>query len=166
MSRCKRKGLLESVGPAGYNAMSANIATLCDAFTSVERLSSVGIPTVYGIHLKQCVSLFLFTLPFVSIPSRLRRFVVAADRVHLLERFTLVEIMGWKMVRFDLLRLSRSIAIRPNICLHRSLSSLSAPSRYAPLLLQATLTLATDLRRRHNLDVHAAHGYRGNRFRD
>ncbi|SCV72547.1 BQ2448_4084 [Microbotryum intermedium] len=74
---CKKKGLLESVGPAGYNAMSASVSTLTDCFTIVERLAVIPIPPVYGIHLKQSTSLYLLTLPF-----------------------TLVEIMGWKMVPF------------------------------------------------------------------
>ncbi|ORY90673.1 Bestrophin, RFP-TM, chloride channel-domain-containing protein [Leucosporidium creatinivorum] len=64
---CKRKGLLESVGPAGFNAFQTSVGTLVDQFTNVERLATVGIPTVYGIHLKQCVSLFLFTLPLVLV---------------------------------------------------------------------------------------------------
>ncbi|SGY68443.1 BQ5605_C004g02889 [Microbotryum silenes-dioicae] len=74
---CKKKGLLESIGPAGYNAMSASVSTLTDCFTTVERLAVIPIPPVYGIHLKQSTSLYLLTLPF-----------------------TLVEIMGWKMVPF------------------------------------------------------------------
>lgn len=79
------------MGPAGFNALQASVAVLVEQFTNVERLAQVGIPTVrcaevspglalshrraalttryaeqvYGIHLKQCVSLFLFTLPSV-----------------------------------------------------------------------------------------------------
>lgn len=60
---CKRRGLLESVGPAGYNAMQASVSQLVDQFTIVERLASVAIPTTYLIHLKQCTSVFLATLP-------------------------------------------------------------------------------------------------------
>ncbi|KAL8279320.1 hypothetical protein RQP46_008357 [Phenoliferia psychrophenolica] len=77
LALCKRKGLLESVGPAGLNAMQANVASLVQDFTSVERLAHISIPAVYAIHLKQCVTLYLCSLPF-----------------------TLVELMGWKMVPF------------------------------------------------------------------
>ncbi|KAI5476644.1 hypothetical protein MNV49_007422 [Pseudohyphozyma bogoriensis] len=77
LALCKRKGLLESVGPAGLNAMQQSVSSLVSDFTSIERLAQVGIPAVYGIHLKQCVTLFLCSLPF-----------------------TLVELMGWKMVPF------------------------------------------------------------------
>ncbi|TNY17131.1 Bestrophin, RFP-TM, chloride channel-domain-containing protein [Rhodotorula diobovata] len=74
---CKRRNLLESVGPAGFNALNASVAQLVDCFTTCESLAKVGIPCVYGIHLKQCTSLFLFTLPLV-----------------------LVELMGFAMIPF------------------------------------------------------------------
>ncbi|GAA5997976.1 uncharacterized protein JCM10292_002237 [Rhodotorula paludigena] len=74
---CKRRNLLESVGPAGYNALVASLNALVEGFTTCERLAGVGIPTVYGIHLKQCTSLFLWTLPLV-----------------------LVELMGFSMIPF------------------------------------------------------------------
>lgn len=48
---CKRRGLLESIGPAGYNALASSVSQLVDCFTTVEALAHVGIPTVYGIHL-------------------------------------------------------------------------------------------------------------------
>ncbi|KAK4051315.1 hypothetical protein OIO90_004796 [Microbotryomycetes sp. JL221] len=66
---CKKKGLLESIGPAGYNALQASVNTLVDQFTIVERLATVGIPTTYLIHLKQCVSVFLLTLPLVLVDT-------------------------------------------------------------------------------------------------
>ncbi|GEM09120.1 bestrophin/UPF0187 family protein [Rhodotorula toruloides] len=66
---CKRRSLLESIGPAGYNALTTSVSQLVDCFTTVEALAHVGIPTVYGIHLKQCTSLFLLTLPFVLCES-------------------------------------------------------------------------------------------------
>ncbi|KAM0787940.1 hypothetical protein ACM66B_006145 [Microbotryomycetes sp. NB124-2] len=66
---CKKMGLLESIGPAGYNALQASVTSLVDQFTVVERLAGVGIPTTYLIHLKQCVSVFLMTLPLVLVES-------------------------------------------------------------------------------------------------
>lgn len=48
LTLAKRKGMLESVGPAGYNALQQSLTGLVDIFTSVERLSTIGIPTVYG----------------------------------------------------------------------------------------------------------------------
>ncbi|GAA6042816.1 hypothetical protein JCM8097_004442 [Rhodosporidiobolus ruineniae] len=74
---CKRNNLLESIGPAGFNALTTALNSLVDSFTTCERLANVGIPTVYGIHLKQCTTLFLLTLPLV-----------------------LVELMGFSMVPF------------------------------------------------------------------
>ncbi|CEQ39276.1 SPOSA6832_00803 [Sporobolomyces salmonicolor] len=66
---CKRRNLLESIGPAGYNNLVGSLNSLVSDFTTCERLASVGIPTVYGIHLKQCTSLFLFTLPLVLVEA-------------------------------------------------------------------------------------------------
>ncbi|KAM0751539.1 hypothetical protein T439DRAFT_324723 [Meredithblackwellia eburnea MCA 4105] len=77
LALCKRRGLLETCGPAGLNALQTSVASLVSDFTAVERLTHIGIPAVYGVHLKQCVSLYLVSLPF-----------------------TLVEILGWKMVPF------------------------------------------------------------------
>ncbi|GAA6006297.1 hypothetical protein JCM10207_000593 [Rhodosporidiobolus poonsookiae] len=74
---CKRRNLLESIGPAGYNALVTALNQLVDAFTTCERLANVSIPVVYGVHLKQCTTLFLLTLPLV-----------------------LVELMGFTMIPF------------------------------------------------------------------
>ncbi|GAA5987522.1 hypothetical protein JCM11641_007173 [Rhodosporidiobolus odoratus] len=74
---CKRRNLLESIGPAGYNNLVNSLNSLVTDFTACERLANVGIPTVYGIHLKQCTTLFLLTLPLV-----------------------LVELMGFTMIPF------------------------------------------------------------------
>ncbi|GAA5898923.1 hypothetical protein JCM6882_004031 [Rhodosporidiobolus microsporus] len=64
---CKRRSLLESIGPAGYNNLVNSLNGLVDSYTTCERLAGVGIPTVYGIHLKQCTTLFLLTLPLVLV---------------------------------------------------------------------------------------------------
>lgn len=74
---CKKKGLLEAVGPAGFNALQTSVAALVKDFTNCEKLAAIPVPVVEGIHLKQAVSLYLLTLPF-----------------------TLVEVLGWKMVPF------------------------------------------------------------------
>ncbi|BGP53457.1 hypothetical protein JCM8202v2_001016 [Rhodotorula sphaerocarpa] len=66
---CKRDGLIETIGPAGFNAFVQGVAQLTECFTTCERIATVGVPTVYGIHLKQCTSLFLATLPFVLVES-------------------------------------------------------------------------------------------------
>ncbi|KAG1891498.1 Bestrophin, RFP-TM, chloride channel-domain-containing protein [Suillus subluteus] len=57
--RFKREGLLETVGPAGMNAMSGLVQSMVDQMTSMER--------PYGIHLKQCVTLYLFALPLTLV---------------------------------------------------------------------------------------------------
>ena len=74
---CKKKGLLEAIGPAGFNGLQASVAALVKDFTACEKLAAIPVPVVQGIHLKQAVSLYLLTLPF-----------------------TLVEVLGWKMVPF------------------------------------------------------------------
>ena len=48
---------------------------MIDMMTSMERIANTPIPRSYSIHLKQCVSLYLFALPF-----------------------TLVKDLGWTMV--------------------------------------------------------------------
>ncbi|KAH7930864.1 UPF0187-domain-containing protein [Leucogyrophana mollusca] len=65
--RFKREGLLETVGPAGTNAMSGLVQSMVDQMTAMERVANTPIPVSYGIHLKQCVTLYLFALPFTLI---------------------------------------------------------------------------------------------------
>ena len=50
---CKRRGQLESVGPAGYNNLVQSINALVECFTTCERIVTVEIPNVYTIHLKR-----------------------------------------------------------------------------------------------------------------
>lgn len=63
ISRCKRKGFLEAIGPAGHNRLVASINTLTDLFSSIDGLGITKIPACYCIHLKQCTSLYLWALP-------------------------------------------------------------------------------------------------------
>ncbi|KAF8497152.1 Bestrophin, RFP-TM, chloride channel-domain-containing protein [Russula emetica] len=63
----RRDGLLETVGPAGVNTMNLNVSNLVDQLTNVERIANTPIPKSYGIHLKQCVTLYLFSLPFTLV---------------------------------------------------------------------------------------------------
>ncbi|KAG8930424.1 hypothetical protein FRC01_002792 [Tulasnella sp. 417] len=71
----KKKGYIEVGGPAGYNTMNTMVNSMVDQLTNLERVATTPIPTSYGIHLKQCVTLYLFSLPF-----------------------TLVSTMHWKMI--------------------------------------------------------------------
>ncbi|KAH8833560.1 Bestrophin, RFP-TM, chloride channel-domain-containing protein [Flagelloscypha sp. PMI_526] len=59
----RREGVLEVVGPAGTNAMTAWISSMVDHMTEMERVANTPIPVSYSIHLKQCVTLYLFALP-------------------------------------------------------------------------------------------------------
>jgi len=77
LAKWRAKGLLDLTGPAGYNALSTQINTLIAEFGATERLGTMAIPAIYGIHLKQVVSLFLLLLPF-----------------------TLVDTLSWKMIPF------------------------------------------------------------------
>ncbi|KAG6813614.1 hypothetical protein H0H92_009231 [Tricholoma furcatifolium] len=63
----RREGFLETVGPAGTNAMIALISSMIDQLTAMERIANTPIPSSYGIHLKQCVTLYLFALPFTLV---------------------------------------------------------------------------------------------------
>ncbi|PFH52381.1 hypothetical protein AMATHDRAFT_2116 [Amanita thiersii Skay4041] len=63
----RKDGLLETVGPAGTNQMNQLIAGLVDQLTAMERVANTPIPASYGIHLKQCVTLYLFALPLTLI---------------------------------------------------------------------------------------------------
>jgi len=55
--------------------MNQIMQSMTDALTAMERIANTPIPASYGIHLKQCVMLYLFALPF-----------------------TLVRNLGWRMV--------------------------------------------------------------------
>ncbi|KAJ3908514.1 Bestrophin, RFP-TM, chloride channel-domain-containing protein [Lentinula edodes] len=63
----RREGLLETVGPAGMNAMNALVQSMVDNMTAMERVANTPIPISYGIHLKQCVTLYLFALPLTLV---------------------------------------------------------------------------------------------------
>ncbi|KAJ2986017.1 hypothetical protein NUW54_g9935 [Trametes sanguinea] len=47
--------------------MNQLVQGMIDMMTCMERVANTPIPRSYGIHLKQCVSLYLFMLPFVLI---------------------------------------------------------------------------------------------------
>ncbi|GFZ44871.1 hypothetical protein JCM24511_02597 [Saitozyma sp. JCM 24511] len=69
-----RMGCLEAIGPAGMNAMQGLVQSMTDQLGAMERMQTP-LPVIFGVHLKQTVTLFLCILPF-----------------------TLVDLMGWKMV--------------------------------------------------------------------
>ncbi|KDQ06729.1 hypothetical protein BOTBODRAFT_181318 [Botryobasidium botryosum FD-172 SS1] len=71
----KKAGCLENIGPAGMNTMNAMVQGMIDQLTAMERVAKSPIPISYSIHLKQCVTLYLFALPF-----------------------TLVSDLGWRMI--------------------------------------------------------------------
>lgn len=62
-ARCKQKGYLESIGPPGFGRLTQGVMTMTDLFGQMETLADVKIPACYGIHLKQCTTLYLFALP-------------------------------------------------------------------------------------------------------
>jgi len=43
--------------------MSQLVTNMVDQLTAMERVANTPIPISYGIHLKQCVTLYLFALP-------------------------------------------------------------------------------------------------------
>ncbi|KAI0811202.1 Bestrophin, RFP-TM, chloride channel-domain-containing protein [Irpex lacteus] len=63
----KRDGYLETVGPAGANALNTILQSMVDNLGNMERVANTPIPRSYSIHLKQTVTLYLFSLPFTLI---------------------------------------------------------------------------------------------------
>ncbi|KAI5124785.1 hypothetical protein M0805_005419 [Coniferiporia weirii] len=63
----RKDGYLETIGPAGTNSMNALVQGMVDQFTNMERIATTPIPISYGIHLKQCVTLYVFALPFTLV---------------------------------------------------------------------------------------------------
>ncbi|KAF8328805.1 Bestrophin, RFP-TM, chloride channel-domain-containing protein [Cantharellus anzutake] len=84
------QGCLAAVGPAGANALSGMIQGMVSQFAKMERVCNTPIPDSYGIHLKQCVTLYLFTLPFTLVAD-LRWFMIPVVTV---VSFTLMGIEG------------------------------------------------------------------------
>ncbi|KAG6821169.1 hypothetical protein H0H93_005389 [Arthromyces matolae] len=83
----RKEGFLETIGPAGksplqeqmlsYNCQPLHllvhfvdvlteysVSSMTDQLSAMERVANTPIPASYGIHLKQCVTLYLFALPF------------------------------------------------------------------------------------------------------
>lgn len=69
LASCKAKGFFDVPSHAGYNRLQGHLASLTDELGTIERLSKVAIPAVYGIHLKQCVTLYLFLLPLTLVET-------------------------------------------------------------------------------------------------
>ncbi|KAG8959371.1 hypothetical protein FRC03_008068 [Tulasnella sp. 419] len=88
--RWKLRGYIDPVGPAGLNAVTTTISAMVEQLTHMERVATTPIPISYGIHLKQCVSLYLFTLPFTLINDMKWRMVPVVTVV----AFTLMGIEG------------------------------------------------------------------------
>ncbi|KAF8803559.1 UPF0187-domain-containing protein [Phlegmacium glaucopus] len=63
----RRDGFLETIGPAGLNGLNQTISGLVDQLTAMERIANTPIPKSYSVHLKQCVTLYLFALPTVLV---------------------------------------------------------------------------------------------------
>ncbi|KAJ8454518.1 hypothetical protein ONZ45_g19274 [Pleurotus djamor] len=63
----RRDGFLETIGPAGMNAMNALIQSMVDQLGAMERVANTPIPKSYSVHLKQCITLYLFALPFTLV---------------------------------------------------------------------------------------------------
>ncbi|KAL7416211.1 Bestrophin, RFP-TM, chloride channel-domain-containing protein [Mrakia frigida] len=86
----KREGTLEGAGPAGVNAVQALIQEMVNQLGAMERVVRTPLPPVFTVHLKQCVLLYLFSLPLVLVDDMgwLMVFVVS------LVAFTLMGIEG------------------------------------------------------------------------
>ncbi|KAI9621363.1 hypothetical protein KEM48_007765 [Puccinia striiformis f. sp. tritici PST-130] len=67
IARCKHRGYLESIGPAGHSRLVASISTLTDLFSTIDGIGMTKIPACYCIHLKQCTTLYLWALPLTLV---------------------------------------------------------------------------------------------------
>ncbi|KIM28781.1 hypothetical protein M408DRAFT_307358, partial [Serendipita vermifera MAFF 305830] len=65
--RFKRFSCLDVVGYAMHNGMHTILQSMVDQLTAMERVGNTPIPARYSIHLKQCVTLYLFALPFILV---------------------------------------------------------------------------------------------------
>lgn len=65
--RFKRFSCLDVVGYAMHNGMHTILQSMVDQLTAMERVGNTPIPASYSIHLKQCVTLYLFALPFILV---------------------------------------------------------------------------------------------------
>jgi len=83
-------GCLEAIGPAGTNAMYQLAQGMVDQLTAMERIVNTPIPVSYSIHLKQCVTLYLFALPFTLVQDLQWRMIPVVTVV----AFTLMGIEG------------------------------------------------------------------------
>ncbi|KAG8993736.1 hypothetical protein FRB94_006375 [Tulasnella sp. JGI-2019a] len=86
----RRRGYIDVIGPSGFNTMNTCVTVLVDQFTALERVATTPIPISYGIHLKQCVTLYLFSLPFTLVQDMHWRMVPLVTLV----AFTLMGIEG------------------------------------------------------------------------
>ncbi|KAK0532950.1 hypothetical protein OC834_001764 [Tilletia horrida] len=60
-------GMMDPAGPAGYSACNNLLNSLTTNLANLERVATVQLPTVLGIHLKTVVLLYLFSLPLTLV---------------------------------------------------------------------------------------------------
>ncbi|ORY25958.1 Bestrophin, RFP-TM, chloride channel-domain-containing protein, partial [Naematelia encephala] len=66
----RRVGYLETVGPAGVNAMQALVQGMTDQLGSMERPNSqTPMPYIIAVHMKQATTMLLFVLPFTLVDT-------------------------------------------------------------------------------------------------
>ena len=67
VARARRAGLLDDAGPAGFSLANQLTNSLTTHFFQMQRIADTSIPVIYGIHLKQCVLLYLLALPLTLV---------------------------------------------------------------------------------------------------
>ncbi|KDN48444.1 UPF0187-domain-containing protein [Tilletiaria anomala UBC 951] len=68
LSGARRAGLLTNdAGPAGFSLSNQLINSLTTHFFNMQRIADTPLPAIYGIHLKQCVLLYLLALPLTLV---------------------------------------------------------------------------------------------------
>ncbi|KAE8226829.1 hypothetical protein CF326_g7645 [Tilletia indica] len=59
--------MMEPPGPAGFSAINQLLNSLTTNLANLERIATIQLPTILGIHLKTVVLLYLFSLPLTLV---------------------------------------------------------------------------------------------------
>ncbi|KAL9932876.1 hypothetical protein V8E36_008131 [Tilletia maclaganii] len=59
--------MMEPAGPAGFSAINSLLNSLTANLAQLERIATVQLPAIVGIHLKTVVLLYLFSLPLTLV---------------------------------------------------------------------------------------------------
>ncbi|PWN43794.1 hypothetical protein IE81DRAFT_321962 [Ceraceosorus guamensis] len=90
LAKARRRGCFEDAGAPSFAMINTLLNQLTTSLGNQERVATMTIPVVYGIHLKQSTLLYLLALPFVLVSELSWRVVPFVGLV----AFTLVGLEG------------------------------------------------------------------------